>query len=267
MSRQFTRDYALEVPRGNIAGVAGVNKFGRAEDGIQTTATDIWDRADAAATQQIWVAPTQARIHDITSTSTNDDGTPEAAGSGAQAVRIWGLTSWSTAEVSEDVILNGTANVATSNSYVIIHRMKVIEVGSTYAINAGTITATAQTDGTVTAQINIGNGQTEMAIYGVPSTQTFYLTEFDVNAHNTGNPSTVLEADFSLLVNERPDLSLTTFLSKGNIGLIITGSSAFDREYNPYLPIAGPAIVKFQAITTLADTEGVAEFDGYLVDN
>jgi hypothetical protein len=267
MSRQFARDYALEVPAGRVANMAGVNKFGRAEDGIQTTATDIWDRADSSATQQIWTAPTTARIHDITSTSIQDDGNPEGAGTGAQAVIVYGLTSWSAAEVNETVILNGTANVATSNSYVIIHRIKVTEVGSTYNINAGTITATAQTDGTVTAQINPGNGQTEMSIYGIPNTQTAYMTGYIINAHNTGNPSSVAETDFSLLVNERPDLNTATFLSKSNLGTIVTGTSIQPRKYNPYLSIAGPAIIKIQAITTLADTEGTAEYDLYLETN
>ena len=261
------RDATLNISRGLEEGVFHVNKFGRAEAGIQTTLTDIWDRADAAATQQIWVAPTQARLHDIASSSTADDGTPEGAGAGAQAVRVFGLTDWDTNEVSEDVILNGTGDVATSNSYVIIHRMKVIPVGTTYETNVGIITATAQTDGTVTAQINIGNGQTEMAIYGVPSTQIAYMTGFDVNAHNTGNPATVMENDFDLVVNENPNINLLVFIKKANVGMIVTGSSAFPKAFNPYLKIEGPAIIKFQAISTLADTEGVAEYDLILVDN
>lgn len=263
----IAEDFDLEVAKGSVSGHFGVNKFGKAPAGIQTTITDIWDRADASPTQQLWVAPTQARIHDITSSSTNDDGTPEAAGSGAQAVRIWGLTDWDTKEVNEDVILNGTANVATSNLYVIIHRVKVIKLGNTYNINAGTITATAQTDNTVTAQIDIGNGQTLMAIYGVPSVQTLFLKDFEINSHNTGNPSTVVEVDFEMLVNENPDIDETVFLVKANIGLIASGTSSFIKEYRPPLPIPGPAIIKFQAISTLADTEGVAEFDAILIDN
>ena len=261
------RDATLNVSRGLEEGVTHINKFGRAEAGIQTTLTDIWDRADAAATQQIWVAPTQARLHDITSSSTADDGTPEGAGAGAQAVRVFGLTDWDTNEVNEDVILNGTGDVTTSNSYVIIHRMIIIPVGTTYETNVGIITATAQTDNSVTAQINIGNGQTEMAIFGIPSTQIAYMTGFDVNAHNTGNPSTVMENDFDLVVNENPNINLSVFIKKANVGMIVTGSSAFPKAFNPYLKIAGPAIIKFQAISTLADTEGVAEYDIILVDN
>lgn len=261
-SRQLgVADPMLEIARGLITGMGHSNKFGRAEAGIQTTMTDIWDRADAAATQQIWLAPTQARVHNIASSNAADDGTPEGAGAGAQAVRVSGLQDWDSIETSEDVVLNGTADVATANSYVIIHRLKILPVGTTYNLNVGDISATAVTDGTITAQINAGNGQTEMAIYGIPSTQTGYLTSFDVNAHNTGNPSTVLETDFDVVVNERPDLDETVFLKKANIGLIGSGSTSFSKGYKPYFVIVGPAIIKFQAVSTIADTEGVAEFD------
>lgn len=273
-SRQFSRNFNLEVSRGKIAGHSTVNKYGRATDGIQVTATDIWDRADAAATQQIWVAPTAARIHEILSTSDadSDSGGTVAQGQGARTIRIFGLTTWGTAESNEDIIMDGTAtgvnSVDTANSYVIIHRMKVLTHG-TAGPNVGIITATAQTDATVTAQIGVGNGQTEMSIYGIPSTQKAYMTSFDVNAHNTGNPATVIETDFSMLVNEHPNVDETSaaFLVKANIGLIASGSTVFSKRYDPPFEIVGPAIIKFQAIATTADTEGVAEYDLILVDN
>lgn len=273
-NRTATRDFMLEVSKGNIPGHGAVNKYGRATAGVQLTDTDIWDRADAAATQQIWTAPTQARVHEILSSSDadSDSGGTVAQGQGARTIRVFGLKTWSTAESSEDIIMDGTAtgvnSVDTVESYVIIYRMKVLTHG-TSGPNVGVITATAVTDGTVTAQINPGNGQTEMSIFGVPSTQKAYMTNYDVNAHNSGNPSTVLEVDFSLLVNEHPDVDETTaaFLIKGNVGLIATGSMIFNKVYDPPLEIPGPAIIKYQAIATLADTEGVAEFDIVLVDN
>ena len=111
------------------------------------------------------------------------------------------MQTWASAESSEDVVLNGVAPVNTVNSYVIIHRVKVIPVGSTYGINLGTITATAAVDVTITAQINIGLGQTNMAIYGVPSIQSLYMTGYIMNAHETANPGTAVEIDFNLLIN------------------------------------------------------------------
>ena len=267
-NRTATRDFMLEVAKGNIPGHFGVNKFGRAEAGLQLTATDIWDRADAAATQQIWIAPTAARIHALASSSDLDGKTAAPSSTGARTIEVFGLQTWSTNETSEIVTLDGTTPVNTVSSYVIIHRMKVLTHG-TAGPNAGIIIATAASDGTITAEINAGNGQTEMAIYGIPSTQVGYMTSFDVNAHNSGNPSTVLEVDFDMLVNEHPDVDETTaaFLIKANVGLIVTGSIVFAKSYIPPLRIDGPAIIKFQAIATLADTEGVAEFDLVLVDN
>ena len=268
MSRTLVKDFMLEVAKGNIPGHFSVNKFGRAADGIQATATDVWDRADATPTQQLWVAPTAARIHAIASSSDLDGKTAAPSSTGARTIEVFGLKTWATAETSETVILDGTTAVNTAESYVIIHRMKVLTHGTT-GPNSGIITATAASDGTITAQINVGNGQTEMAIYGIPSTQIGYMTSFDVNSHNTGNPATVVEVDFDLLVNEHPDVDETAaaFLIKANIGLIGSGSSVFTKAYDPPLTIPGPAIIKFQAVSTLADTEGVAEFDLVLVDN
>lgn len=268
MSRKPPKDFFFEVARGNVRGHFAVNKYGRAPAGIQTTATDIWDRANATPTQQIWVAPTVARIHAIVSSSDLDGKTGAPSSAGARTIKVFGLRTWGTAETNEVVTLDGTTPVNTVRSYVIIHRMKVLTHG-TSGPNAGTITATAAVDGTVTAQISIGNGQTEMSMYGIPGTQKGYMTSFDVNSHNTGNPSTVLEVDFDLLINEHPDVDETAaaFLVKANIGLIASGSTFFPKRYDPPLEIVGPAIIKFQGISTLVDTEGVAEYDLILVNN
>lgn len=255
-------DFALEVTRGRISGITALNKFGRAPDGVQTTATDIWDRTDATPTQQIWVAPTTARQHNIVSSSTSDDGDP--VGAGARTLRIYGLTSWSSAEVSEDITLNGTSNVATVNGYVIIHRMQVLTKGATN-VNVGTITATAVTDGTVTAAIRPGIGQTEMAIYGIPSTQSAYMTNFTATLNATG--VTAVLVDIKLLVNPEPSAQLTNFLVKRTVGLQSSGTSRSQHVFEPYLKITGPAIIKLQGVASAADSDCTAGFDLYLVNN
>src|SRR5574343_869836 len=214
MSYIGARDFGLEVARGKVANISRVNKFGAAPSGAQTTATDVWSRADATPTQQIWLAPTAARIHAIVSTSTSDDGSP--VGVGARTIRVYGLKTWDLAETSEDITLDGTTPVNTANTYVIIHRMKVLTSGAT-SINVGTISATAATDTTITAVILPGDGQTEMAIYGVPSIQSFYMTRWSCAiAKSSGVAS---HATFELRVNENPNVQTIAFLRKNDLAV------------------------------------------------
>jgi len=266
------RDYYLEVSRGTVDGMTCVNKFGRAPDGIQQTLTDIWDRADSDATQQIWIAPTQARTHQILSTSDedSDSGGTVAQGDGARTIRVFGLTGWGAKETSEDIIMDGTAtgvnSVDTVNSYVIIHRMRVLTKGPD-DVNVGTITAIADTDATITAQINPSEGQTQMAIYGIPSTQTAYMTMFYGSAHDGGVGVSAYRADLLLKVNPEPNAELTNFLIKNSNGVQSDGTGYIQHEFAPYFKIPGPAIIKIQMIGTADDGDASAGFDLILVDN
>jgi len=255
-------DFPLQVARGLVSGITSVNKFGAATSGIQTTATDIWSRADATPTQQIWLAPTAARIHAIVSTSADDDGDP--AGTGARTIRIYGLKTWDLAETSEDIILNGITPVNTVNSYVIIHRMKVLTCGAS-GPNVGTISATAATDTTVTAVIMPGDGQTEMAIYGVPSIQSFYLTRWGAGIAKASGVQA--DANFEIRVNESPNVNTTCFLRKNDLSVQSTGSNNIEKHfYNP-IKYAGPCIIKVQATASASDVDGKSAFDGYLINN
>ena len=253
-------DVALTIATGVVSGITHINKFGRAVAGVQTVGTDIWDRADATPTDSIWVAPTQARIHAITSSSAADSVT---AG-GARTIRVFGLTSWASKEVSEVISLDGVTGPNTVNAYVIIHRMKVLTKGAT-SINVGDIIATAAVDGTVTAEINAGAGQTQMAIYGIPSIQTAYMTDY-YGTFNKAGGSTVY-VDISLLINETPDTELLNFTVKSTVGLQSNGSSYVEHGFKPYFPIPGPAIIKMQGFGSANDLDTSAGFDLILVDN
>ena len=256
-------DFPLQVPRGLVTGIVDVNKFGNAPNGVQTTATDVWSRSDSTTTQQIWVAPTQARVHAIVSSSTDDDGNP--VGDGARTIRILGLRTWDSVETTEDIILNGTTPVNTDNSYVIIYRMRVLTAGTT-SINVGTITATAAVNGTVTAVIVPNEGQTNMAIYGLPSTQTFYMTAVSASMNDASAKSRV---DLELKVNESPNVSPLNvrFVSKNHFQMQNEGVSFIERHFNPYRPFPGPCIIKVQAVGSESDMDVYAGFDGYLVNN
>jgi hypothetical protein len=252
---------AIDVALGNIPGVYSVNKFGASINGVQTTLTDIWDRANSAALQQIWVAPTAARVHTITSSSTSDT----SGGSGARTIRVYGLTSWNTKETYEDVTMNGTVGQATVNSYVIIHRMRVLTSGNS-GPNVGNIDATAATDSTVTARIQIADGQTLMCIYGIPSGQTLLMSNFAFNCHDNTTPNTAAEIDFKIVACETPDVNPAIFITKHTGGLVTLGSGNYQHFFSPYKSFPGPAIIKMQAIGSSEDLYVTGNFDGYLKD-
>lgn len=254
-------DLNLEIPAGNVTGRTSVNKFGRSTNVDNGVDTDIWDRANATQDQDIWTAPTVARTHQIVSTDAGDDGNP--VGVGARTLRVYGLTSWTAKEVSEDITLNGITNVPTVNSYVIIHRMQVLTKGATN-INVGLITATADTDGTVTAQINAGEGQTQMAIYGIPTVQKAYMTSFYAS---TLKAVATADIDLTLLFNPEPNSELTNFLTKSTLSMENAGTTFVQRQFSPYLRLDGPGIVKMQAVSGADNADVSAGFDLVLVDN
>jgi hypothetical protein len=128
--------------------------------------------------------------------------------------------------------------------------------------NVGTITATAASDATVTAQINPLEGQTQMAIYGVPSTKTAYMTSYYAAIHEAGGtPSTAESVDITLKVNPVPDSALLGFLVKHTLGVSTTGSTYFQHAFKPYFKVTGPAIIKVQGLASGADLDVSAGFD------
>lgn len=258
-----SRSMDLLIPAGHLPGHSAVHKYGRTTNVDSVGASDVWDRAHATlGDQDIWVAPTQARQHTIVSTSTDDDGSP--AGTGAHTIRIYCLPTWSTPEASEDIVMDGTSGVLTTGdcaTAVIIHRKKVLTKGAS-GPNVGTITATAATDGTVTAQMNPGEGQTQMAIYGVPSGSSLYLTT--VLSGVQAKSAAAVRTDFVLLWNPEPDSELTAFLRKSTLPIPADGSPT-PIQYSPYRRFDGPGILKMQATATANDTDVTAEFFGVLV--
>jgi hypothetical protein len=242
--------HEMEVSRGLIPGHYSVIKYGR--NTVVDALEDIWDGGG------LWAAPTTARKHAIVSTSANDD----KDSTGVHKVRVYGLQDWDSIETSEEVTLEGQTPVNTLNSYVIIHRMHAVPSAGGKLVNVGTITATAATDGTVTAQINIGAGQTQMAIYGVPSTYDLFLNAYYVGMNKAGGASQF--TDVSLLYNSGPDVELTGFLTKHTMGLLSTGTSHMYHPFEMHNRFRGPGILKVNALPSAAGQDISAGFEGML---
>jgi hypothetical protein len=256
-----TFPFDLAVASGLVNGVTFINKFGRNPEIDAEVVADVWDGGATGIDSLLWVAPTQARIHAIVSTSTNDT----SVGTGARTIRVWGLTDWDTKESSEDIALNGTTPVNTVNSYVIIHRIRVITNGGT--INAGDITATAATDGTVTARLLTGEGQTQMCVYGVPSVQDLYLTQTYAALNRQSGGGARGYIDVVLQINQNPENSLTGFISKRTFGLSLDGTSLVSRDEYPVSKFDGPCIIKLHVTSATNNLDVSGGFGGYLIDN
>lgn len=163
-----SKDVFLEAVRtGTYFGKACVDYsiYGLNLDVDTGGAEDVWLQGG------LFVPPTTNRIHDIVSTDANDDGSP--ADTGARSVKVYGVTA--SGLETETIVMNGITNVATTKSYYDIYKMEVVTAGSSNA-NEGTITATAQTDGTVTNSIltTSYNASARCAVF-IPTGYTGYL--------------------------------------------------------------------------------------------
>jgi hypothetical protein len=238
-------DLLLDIPRGSISSLDHILKFGKVILAASATPEDVWDGGG----DYPW--PTVAQIHDIVSTDADDDFVG-ASGNGARTVEIFGLDA-NYDQISETVTMNGQLDVPTTRSYLRINRMVVRTAGDTGS-NEGTITATGQTDATVTSQITIGNNQTLQAIYTIPNNRIGYMTHYysamDRNV-TTG------AADIQLFIRPQSEV----FQLKHIIGTIAAGASYFHHDFGVYLQVLAKSDIKIRAAVTANNTHISAGFD------
>lgn len=127
-------------------------------EGISTSLVDIWP----ANTVKSYL--TAAETMDITSTSPNDT---NSSGSGARTIRIVGLDN-NFDEIQEDINMNGTGTVVSTNSYIRVFKAQVLTVGAS-GFNEGTININATTATSLEALIAPQLNQTTQSQYTVPN--------------------------------------------------------------------------------------------------
>lgn len=252
MAFQKTQDFSLEVAKGNVAKHSLITKFGYNSD-IDTGSIpeDLWDNGG------VFVSPTTARIHNIASSSANDT----SAGTGAQTILIRGIDGSYNA-TSETITMNGVSNVATVNSYVHIHLMQVLTAGSGNA-NDGTITATAQTDATITCSVTIGYNQSASSVYMVPVGYKGYIMRCRSRMNNaTANSNATVQ-----LLN-KPFGGV--FQLKTQMGLNNSGNSFVELDYTGSAPfiLQAKSLTKLSCLTVSNNNTFVeGEYDLILVQD
>ena len=163
-------DFGLEVSKGSIEHYTSINKYG-SSPAVGTSEEGVWHYGGDIN----WiVTPT---ILQVSSSSAADD----AGGTGALTMVLEGLDADYNA-LTETVTLDGQAQVATTGTYLRIHRAYIVDVG-TGGANAGDLyiytgAATAGVPDTATqvySTISADHGQTSQAFYTIPAEFTGFL--------------------------------------------------------------------------------------------
>lgn len=155
-------------------------------DGVAADDIVLLDSTNDHSVVEAVISETELSIHTIHHGTTVENGTTyrivTSAGTGNAVSHIKLGYQLDGTAVTEFVIMNGTTNVNTTAEFYRINRIHIHGVGSN-GTNVGTITATAATDATVTAEIPAGAGQTLMAIFYIPQGFTGYMYNYFVSVY------------------------------------------------------------------------------------
>jgi hypothetical protein len=240
----LTEPFGLQVARGQITMHQSFQVFGYNPD-VDQTEESVWPNGGTVP------HPTVASKLDIVSTSTDDDGSP--VGTGARTVYIEGLDG-SYNVISETVVLNGTTNVETVNSYLYINQFYVATVGSGES-NAGEITA--KVGATLYDLIAVGYNNRTTAHYCVPAGYTAYMTSGAITSGQASGSTSIT----AYLKQHGPD----GILRVGAVSTLNNGSVQYD--FNPPYRIPEKNCVGASAIGTAANNSVSAFFNMILIKN
>ena len=163
--------FELQVSRGVIGFHKPVYIFGLTSSLGSTAYGPLWEGLTASGGNYVY--PSSAVTMYMYSSSASDT---------AVLVQINGLDANYNIS-TETVALNGTTSVATVNKYLRIQSINIIS--GTAVGNVSLYSNSAQTGGTLYAQITVGNGNSQMSIFTVPNNFTFYQYYLQADA-NTG---------------------------------------------------------------------------------
>jgi hypothetical protein len=250
-----SKDFLLEVAKGNVPGHTLVHQFGKnvaVPNGSwemiaeRSVATNI-DRG-AASTVRIQPGGSTADV---------------STGTGAREVTFQGLnSSWEEETVS--LATNGaSASSASTGSFWRVYHAWVSQVGSPWAANSTDITLGWVTGGADILKIPAGEGQTAYGHYAVPTGKTAYLLSAiaTVDSGKTCDIHLIQRADLTDRTAPNPSLREQLHwsgLPAGSHNLIIRAARA---------PIAGPADIYWEAQGAGGTASVTIDFELLLVDD
>ena len=168
---------------------------------------------------------------------------PDGVATGASLVYIVGQNA-SRLEISEFVVLNGQTDVSTELLYV--RQYTMVAFGGDTRGAEGTVTSTAATDGTVSAQIIDGNNRTMMAIFSVPIDEDGYILELWASMAGTTTADVRIELHAGSLDGIGYSLQPRS--------LPKTGNSDFDYRYPIPQFVPGGADIWLEAVAAAVNS-------------
>lgn len=256
MSRQFAKDFLIEVAKGNIPGHSIVNKFGH--NGAAVTGSDIWSGGGVYG-----FYPTTGQSLEVLSSSVEDDPAGVGSNLGTWTICVYGLDANFDLQ-QEEIELNGTAVVAIPGTWKRIYRI-VCLTGGTTGTNVGTITVRIASAGATAGIVAIGDGQTQMAIYTIPNGHTAYFLKGYVSLANDTFQGESGAFQWLLRLNN----GVTgQWAVNGSVGLINIGSSHWIYEYGaPAGPLPEKTDLRIKMKTASAAMDSTGGFDLLLVED
>jgi hypothetical protein len=253
MSFFGTKNFYLEVAKGNVKGHSLVHKFGR-NDSVPNGS---WAFITLLG-QTAWPlsAATTVRI------KAGGNAADTAAGAGAREVTVQGIVASTFLEETEAIATAGaSASSATSKSFWRVHRKWVSSAGTYGAANTGDIILENGAGGTDIITLAAEEGQTQDALFTIPAGKTGYLASVHVTV-DSNKPT-----DLRCFVRDNLDVTSAPVDSK-RLKLYWDGiANSLDyRPYSPELSISEKSDIWFEG-KGAAVSEVSVDFELLLVDN
>lgn len=239
-------DYNTEVSLGRRQGAMLWNKFGYNQD--VDTGTEVIASWGGTFTPLL----TATTISIASTSAADDDG-----GTGCNSVVLYGIDSNRDA-VIELLTLNGTTPVVTTSTWLGLNRVAMFLCG-TGMVNAGTITSTAVTGGSIMAQMPASEGVTQQCIFHVPRNHQFIMEWLTINVLNRNKDA---ELTIKLWVYSAANNGRQAVYSED-----IETKSTNDITESPPLPfpVGGSSVVWMEATTDKDNIIVNGRFSGILV--
>ena len=246
-----SKDYFVEVQRGNIEGHSIVSKFGRND----SVPNGVWQLVSLSSPSGAFPASgSPVRI------KAGGDAADTAAGAGAREVTVIGIDA-SLAEVSETITTSGAgASAYTTTSFWRTYRAFVSSVGTYGVNNTGDLTIENAADDALI--ITAGEGQTQHGAYTIPIGKVGYLLTVDIDTDATKR------ADFRLFVRKNFN-DVAAPMSPSQVKLHwdgVLGPISY-RPRSPSIIIPALSDVWIEAEGDGANTDVSVDFEILLIDD